>query len=666
MSSADQRLPSSLLQTIVIESVYPELDGGRHPVKREVGDTFDVWADIFAEGHDLLGALLRYRYKGEQPWQESPMALVENDRWRGSFLLERNGRYEYTILAYRDLFETWRRNLGKKLEAGENVASERLEGTRLIETAQAEADEADRAVLRFFRDNLAPTQDQGHAVQLALDERLARIMARHPDRSQASLHARVLEVVVDREAARFAAWYEMFHRSQGEAPRTSATFEDCERRLDEVHRMGFDVMYLPPIHPIGRAGRKGPNNALVAGPGDPGSPWAIGAAEGGHKAVHPELGTLDDFDRFVAACRLRGMEVALDLAYQCSPDHPYVHEHPDWFYRRPDGTIRYAENPPKKYQDIFPINFYCDDWQALWQELKSVVLFWLEHGVRTFRVDNPHTKPFAFWEWLIREVQAEHPDVIFLAEAFTRPKVLKYLAKAGFSQSYTYFTWRNFKHEFIEYLTELTQSEASEYLRGNFFANTPDILPEILQVGGCPAFKLRLVLAATLSPVYGIYNGFELCEGRAVPGTEEYADSEKYDYKVWDWNRPGNIKDYVARINQIRRENAALHDYRNLRFYQSDDDNMLFYGKATPSNDNVVLVAVNLDPFQPHESAVHVPIYDYGIPPEETYEVHELITDAKYLWRGEQQWLRLDPHIEPAALFVLRRWPQKDYAEPCL
>ncbi|HLC41911.1 MAG TPA: alpha-amylase family glycosyl hydrolase, partial [Methylomirabilota bacterium] len=427
-----------------------------------------------------------------------------------------------------------------------------------------------------------------------------------------------------------------------------------------IQAMGFDVIYLPPIHPIGRAHRKGRNNTPAATSDEPGSPWAIGNEHGGHKSVAPDLGTLEDFRRFVQAVRSRSMEVALDLAIQCSPDHPYVREHPEWFYKRPDDTIKYAENPPKKYEDIYPLNFYCPAWRALWDEIKSILLHWIGCGVKIFRVDNPHTKPVYFWEWLIREIQEEHPDVIFLSEAFTRPTMMKILAKVGFTQSYTYFTWRNFKQELIDYLTELTRSEMKEYFRGNLFTNTPDILPEILQQGGPPAFKMRLVLAATLSSTYGIYNGFELCENAAIPGTEEYLNSEKYEHKVWDWDRPGNIKDYITRVNQIRRDHPALALYENLTFYPAEDDNVLFYGKMTPAKNDVILVAVNLDPFAPHESVVHVPLDEIGLGEDETYEMHELITGTRSLWKGATHRIALDPAVEPAAIFEFRRWKHRE------
>ncbi len=493
----------------------------------------------------------------------------------------------------------------------------------------------------------------------------AELMENYPDRSAVTRYDRELEVVVDRPLAQRAAWYEMFPRSQGRVPGRHGTFADCIDRLPDVARMGFDVIYFPPIHPIGRSFRKGPNNSLIAGPDDPGSPWAIGNEHGGHKAVEPALGTLDDFRKLVSTARAAGLEIALDYALQCSPDHPYVREHPEWFHHRPDGTIKYAENPPKKYQDIYPLNFYCRDREALWEELKSIVLYWIEQGVRIFRVDNPHTKPIPFWAWLIREIQTLYPDVVFLAEAFTRPTLMQALAKVGFTQSYTYFTWRNFKDELTAYLAELTRTEMAEYFRGNLFTNTPDILPPILQDGGRPAFRLRLALAATLSSLYGIYSGYELCENAPVPGTEEYLDSEKYEIKVRDWDRPGHIKDYIARINQIRRENPALWEYRNLDFYESDDANVLFYGKRSPAGENVVWVAANLDPFEAHEARLRLPMDAVGLTAEDRLQVHDLVTDQRQLWRGPVHAIRLDPHVEPVAIFRVTPFQRKPFADPC-
>jgi starch synthase (maltosyl-transferring) len=486
-------------------------------------------------------------------------------------------------------------------------------------------------------------------------------MARAQPRPDLTRHDRELEVVVDRPEAAFAAWYELFPRSQGRVPGRHGTFADCIARLPEIRRMGFDVVYLPPIHPIGRSARKGRDNSLAAGPDDPGSPWAIGGPEGGHTAVHPALGTLEDFRRLVKAAQGEGLEIALDFAIQCSPDHPWVREHPEWFHHRPDGSIKYAENPPKKYQDIYPINFGSPAWESLWDALLEVVRFWIDQGVRTFRVDNPHTKPLDFWEWLIREVQDRHPNVIFLSEAFTRPKVMRALAKAGFTQSYTYFTWRNFKEELTQYLEELTRSEMAEYFRGNFFVNTPDILPEVLQRGGPPAFRMRAALAATLSSVWGIYSGFELCEAAALPGTEEYRSSEKYEIRVRDWKAPGNISDYIARLNAIRRENPALHAMAGLRFYSADSPHVLFYGKATAARDNLILVAVNLDPFAAHEAALRMPLADLGVGPDETYELHELLGGDRRLVRGDTHRVTLDPQSAPALIYRVGRWRRREH-----
>jgi starch synthase (maltosyl-transferring) len=465
--------------------------------------------------------------------------------------------------------------------------------------------------------------------------------------------------------ARYAAWYEFFPRSAGTDPARGSTFREAMDRLPAIAEMGFDTVYLPPIHPIGRTFRKGPNNAVESGPDDPGVPYAIGSEEGGHDAIEPGLGTLEDFRVFRERAEEMGMEVALDFAVQASPDHPWAREHPAWFTVRPDGTIQYAENPPKKYQDIYPINFESSDWQGLWDELLRVVRFWVEQGVKVFRVDNPHTKPTIFWEWLIGDIQATNPDVIFLSEAFTRPKVMKALAKAGFTQSYTYFTWRNFKQEITDYFTELTQEEPAEYMRGNLFPNTPDILPVILQQGDRPAFRMRLCLAATLSSVYGIYSGFELCENRAVPGKEEYLDSEKYQYKVWDWDRPGNIIEDVTRINRIRREHPALHEYDNLRFFPTDNDNLLCYGKATPDRSDFILVVVNLDPFEPREGHIELPIGEWGIGWHDPYRIHDLTFDETHLWTTGRIWLRLDPQESPYRIYSIEPWRFVEFAEPC-
>jgi starch synthase (maltosyl-transferring) len=653
------------VRTAWIGNVRPELDGGRFPVKHEVGELLEVTADILREGHEALAAVLRYRTVKDTEWHEARMEPLGNDRWTARFPLAENTRYVYSIEAYPDPYKSWVEDLQKRLAADMEVTSELLEGAELLRRALSRAAGADRKRLEERLAEFEATTLPEARTQILLSAETAELMETYPDRSGATRYDRELEVVVDRPRARFAAWYEMFPRSQGKTPGRHGSFKDCIDRLPDIVAMGFGVIYLPPIHPIGRSFRKGKNNSLPAGPDDPGSPWAIGNEFGGHKAVEPALGTLDDFRAFVRAARQAGLEIALDYALQCSPDHPYVKEHPEWFHARPDGTIKYAENPPKKYQDIYPLNFYCRDREALWEEMKSILLFWIEQGVRIFRVDNPHTKPIPFWAWLIGEIQAVHPDVIFLAEAFTRPKVMQALAKVGFTQSYTYFTWRNFKNELIDYFTELTQTEVAEYFRGNLFTNTPDILPPILQQGGRPAFKMRLALAATLSTLYGIYSGYEFCENAAIPGTEEYLDSEKYEIKVRSTDAPGNIRDYIARMNAIRRENPALHEYRNLRFYDSDDDNILVYGKRSTDGGNAILVAVNLDPFEPHQALARLPLADLRIGPDERFQVHDLITDVRHLWKGSVQTIRLDPREEPAMILRVNRFPHKDYGTPC-
>ncbi len=639
-------------EPVVIENLYPQLDCGRYPIKREVGDSLEIRADIFKDGHDKLAAVVKYRVKGEPEWSEAPMRHFDNDRWIAEFPLTENARYEYTIEAWHDEFASWRDEVAKKVEAGQKVELEIAEGRGIVEAA------AKRSGDPALKTVLMQLDDASYAERLALlrSDDVKNLMARCSDRSSSTVYP-AREVFVDRVPARFGAWYEMFHRSQGTVEGQSATFKECEARLPEIKDMGFDVVYLLPIHPIGKSFRKGPNNTLDAGPEDPGSPYAIGSEEGGHKSVHPDLGTLDDFRRFVAACRSLDMEVALDIAIQCSPDHPYIKEHPDWFKWRPDGTIKYAENPPKKYQDIVNVDFYSGDWRSLWEEWRDVFLFWVENGVKMFRVDNPHTKPFAFWEWCIGEVQKDHPDVILLSEAFTRPKVMKNLAKLGFAQSYSYFTWRHGKVEFTEYLTELAQQEPKEYMRPNFFTNTHDINPWILQSGKRGAFMMRFVLASTLSSVYGIYNGFELCESTPVPGREEYLNSEKYEYKVWDWDRPGNIKTYIKRVNEIRRENPALHELTNLRFHAAPNDNILFYGKKSGegANTNAVFTAVNLDPDNAHDTRVQFPLWEFGISEDEEYVVEELITGRQISARGSWFWIRLDPENNPAEIFKVRR-----------
>jgi starch synthase (maltosyl-transferring) len=642
--------------SVVIEDVQPLIDCGRYPIKRIMGEDLVVEADIFKDGHDVVAAVLKWRVVGKRAWRETPMSFVDNDRWRGVCTLYDEAIHEYTVEAWTDTFRSWQQELAKKFEAGiSDLRSEALEGAAIVKAGAGRARvKTDSARLREFADQIANGANS-EINAIAQSGELEVLMATYPDRADATQYQPAPRVVVSRRAALFSAWYEFFPRSaEGHGDRGS-TFRDCLSRVDDAKAMGFDVLYFPPIHPIGHTNRKGRNNAVTCEPGDPGVPWAIGSEAGGHKAVEPSLGTLEDFDWLQKEVRNRGMEIALDFAINCSPDHPYVKEHPDWFYKRPDGTIKYAENPPKKYEDIYPMNFRCENWRELWAEMKSIVLFWAERGVRIFRVDNPHTKPVAFWEYLIRGVREEFPDTIFLSEAFTRPKMMKALARAGFNQSYTYFTWRNSKQELTEYFTELTQTEMSEYYRPNLWPNTPDILPFALQEGGRPAFMTRVLLAATLSPLYGIYSGYELCENEPLPGREEYLDSEKYQFKQRDWNAPGNIKDWIARINRIRKQNRALQMYTNLRFHQADNDAILFYVKMTPARDNIILVVVNLDPFRKQNSFVHVPIEEFALTESDEYQVQDLLTDARYIWRGRQNYVELDPNIQPAQIFLVRR-----------
>jgi starch synthase (maltosyl-transferring) len=642
--------------SVVIENLQPLLDGGRYPIKRIVGEDLIVEADIFKDGHDVVAAILKWRVLGKRAWRETPMNFLDNDRWRGVCTLYDEAIHEYTVEAWTDTFRSWQGEFAKKFEAGiSDLRSEALEGAALVEAAAKRArDRADRKrLLELSRQISTGANSEIHAI--AQSGELEVLMATYPDRSAATQYDPPPRVVVDRPAALIGAWYEFFPRSaEGRGDRGS-TFRDCLSRVDDAKAMGFDVIYFPPIHPIGHTNRKGRNNSITFVSGDPGVPWAIGSEAGGHKAVEPALGTLEDFDWLQKDVRKRGMEIALDFAINCSPDHPYVKEHPDWFYKRPDGTIKYAENPPKKYEDIYPLNFRCENWRDLWAEMKSVVLFWAERGVRIFRVDNPHTKPVAFWEYLIKGVREKYPDTIFLSEAFTKPKMMKALAKAGFNQSYTYFTWRNSKRELIEYFMELTQTEMSEYFRPNLWSNTPDILPFVLQEGGRSAFMIRVALAATLSPLYGIYSGYELCENEALPGREEYLDSEKYQYKERDWNAPGNIKDWIARLNKIRKENRALQLYTNLRFHDAENDAILFYSKMTPARDNIILVVVNLDPQRKQNSFVYVPIENFGQMESDVYQVQDLLSGATYTWRGRRNYVELDPDIQPAHILLVRR-----------
>jgi len=632
---------------VVIEKVEPEIDGGIFPIKRTIGEEVLVEADIFLEGTDNLDAVLLYRHESEKEWRKTPMNPLINDRFRGGFRVTQLGKYQYTLRAWPAAFESWRSFVKKKIEADQDVSIELPTGVLLVKQcvhrAKGEAAQALKGLLA--RLSLQETL-VSEKVDALIDPEVARLVAEYPDHSQATEYARRLQVVVDPVKARFSAWYEMFPRSYG-------SFSDCEAHLEYVAQMGFDVLYFPPIHPIGQTKRKGKNNALICSAEDPGCPWAIGGKEGGHKDIHPKLGTLEDFRRLVRKARKHGLEIALDVAFQCSPDHPWVTEHPQWFKHRSDGSIRFAENPPKKYEDIYPIEFESEDWQPLWDALKSVFEFWIDQGVRIFRVDNPHTKPFAFWQWTIGDLKAQHPELIFLAEAFTRPKVMYQLAKLGFTQSYTYFAWRNAKWELEQYFTELTQTEVREFFRPNLWPNTPDILTEYFQTGGRPAFIARLILAATLGSNYGIYGAaFELLENTPrEPGSEEYLNSEKYEVKKWDINRSDSLKPVIARVNGIRRDSPALHTNTGLRFHPVDNEQLICYSKSTPDRDNVILVVVNIDRNYTQSGWTYLSLDALGLNHDETYQVYDLLTDRRYTWNGARNYVELNPSVMPAHIF---------------
>ncbi len=640
---------------VVIEQVTPAVDCGAFPVRRYVGDVVEVEAVAYADGHDAIAVVLLHRREDETAWTEVAMEPAVNDRWLAAFPVPEIGRYRYTAVAWVDRFTTWARALAKRVAAGQDVAVDLVVGAELVEAAAARAPEPDASRLRALAATIrAGGETAGEAAGSA---GLAALMHRHAERRFATTFERELVLEVERERARFGAWYELFPRSATTEPGRHGTFADVEDRLPEIAAMGFDVLYLPPIHPIGRRHRKGRNNATEAAPGDPGSPWAIGAAEGGHTAIHPELGTLDDFRHLVAAAADHGLEIALDIAFQCAPDHPWATAHPEWFRHRPDGSIQYAENPPKKYQDIYPFDFETDAWRELWAALKGVVDFWLAEGIRIFRVDNPHTKPFAFWEWLIREVKAEHPDAIFLAEAFTRPNVLYRLAKIGFAQSYNYFPWRNTKEELEAFFTEVTRPPVSDFFWPNLWPNTPDILPEYLQHSGRPGFEARFVLAATLGPSYGIFGpAFEECDATPLgPGREEYLDSHKYEIKPWNPDRAGTLAGLIGRVNAIRREHAAFHTNAGLRFFPVDNDQLIAYGKSSADGESQVLVVVNLDPHHRQSGFVELPLEELRLDAHQPYQVHDLLTDARYLWHGPRNYVELTPGVAQANIFTIRR-----------
>ena len=661
--SRGNQVPSSALTSegrlrVAIEHVEPEVDGGRYPIKRELGDTIVVQADLFADGHDVIRGLLRSRHEHQDVWLETPLSFSGNDRWQASFEVRELGHYRYSIIGWVDHFATWQRDMRKRLIAQQDVTVDILIGTQLIEKAYGHASDTSRRRLKDIQAAVSRCDPRSQTqLDLLLGQDVAEVMADCVDHRLRSSYDRELLVVVDRPKARFSAWYEMFPRSTTDEGQPHGTFKDCESRLSYIAEMGFDVLYLPPIHPIGETHRKGPNNNPRGDSASVGSPWAIGARSGGHKAIHSQLGSLEDFKQLLAVAREKGIEIALDLAFQCSPDHPYVKQHPEWFITRPDGTIQFAENPPKQYQDIFPLNFESDAFPELWKELRGVVQYWIDHGIRIFRVDNPHTKPFLFWKWLIGDVKAAYPETIFLAEAFTRPKVMYHLAKVGFTQSYTYFAWRNSKPELTDYFTELTKSPVREFFRPNLWTNTPDILTEHLQHGGRPVFMVRLALAATLGSNYGIYGpAFELYENRPQkPGSEEYLDSEKYEVRRWDITRPDSLKEFIGLINRIRRENPALQSDGRLQFHPIDNDYLLAYSKQSPDGSNVILVVVNLSPHHVHSGWLELDLSALGIHVNRPFQVHDLLTHAYYVWQGSRNYVQLDPHSVPVQIFAVRR-----------
>ena len=642
---------------IIIENVTPSVDDGLFPVKRVVGEQVVVRADVFADGHDEVTAFLLYRACDATEWRRIPMKALGNDAWVASFAVEDEKDHLYTVRGYVNEFSSWCHDLKKKADAGRDLAVDFKIGSAILSETASRCKRAESEKLKAWAAELVKTKDRKAALALAMSDELAAVMLENLDPKKSLTREPELKVTVERRRALFSGWYEVFPRSWGAKPGRHGTFKDAERVIPEISRMGFNVLYLPPIHPIGVTFRKGKNNAVTCTADDPGSHWAIGSAEGGHKAVNPALGTLKDFRSFVDKAKEHKLEVALDIAFQCSPDHPYLKSHPDWFTWRPDGTVQYAENPPKKYEDIVPFNFDTADREGLWEELKSIFVFWIEQGVKIFRVDNPHTKPFAFWDWLIAGIRKDHPDVIMLAEAFTRPKVMYRLAKGGFSQSYTYFTWRNTKQEFEEYLTELTQTTVAEFFRPNFWPNTPDILPEHLQVGGRPAFAIRAVMAATLSSNYGIYGpAFELCVNTPLaPGKEEYLDSEKYEIKKWGWDAPGNLKDLLTGLNAIRAANPALQMTRNIRFLKIDNNQLLAYYKATGDLSNIIIVVVNLDPARKQSGWLELPLEKLGIDREKPCMAHDLLRDQKYIWQGGRSYIELDPAQFPAHIIRVHR-----------
>jgi starch synthase (maltosyl-transferring) len=639
-------------QRVIISNISPAVENGKYIAKAVINEDFIISADIFGDGHDELNASVLIKHKKDRGWRELPMELVSNDHWELPFKPTQEGIYMFYIKGWVDHFTTWKKGLEKKFAAGQSIETELQIGIGLIEQAAEHAAKKDREFLLQWVKKLSIPENITAAVSLVMDEELARVLFANRDSALVSISSQSYEIEVERSKAGFSTWYELFPRSASPEPGKHGTFDDVKTLLPRIAAMGFDVLYLPPIHPIGISKRKGKNNSLEAAEDDPGSPWAIGSKDGGHQSIHPQLGTLKDFQALLKEAAKYEIEIALDIAFQCSPDHPFVKKHPQWFKWRPDGTVQYAENPPKKYEDILPFDFESEDWEELWYALKEIIEYWIGKGITIFRIDNPHTKALAFWEWAIDDIRKKNPHIIFLAEAFTRPRIMEQLAKAGFNQSYTYFTWRNTKAELEEYLTELTKTGQRYYFRPNFWPNTPDILPPGLTHGGDNAHIMRLILAATLSSNYGIYGPvYEFGLTEPMPGKEEYIHNEKYEIRHWNWDQYTRIKEIITRVNRIRKQNPALHTTWNIEFAKTDNDQIICYCKAAPEENNILIIAVNLDPFNTHSATVQLPLKKLGITEDSEFILKDLLSGDKYTWKGEWNYVQLNPHEMPAHIF---------------
>ncbi|MES2704888.1 MAG: alpha-1,4-glucan--maltose-1-phosphate maltosyltransferase [Bacteroidota bacterium] len=643
------------MKRVIINGISPVVDNGLYPAKTIVDQRIEVSVNLFADGHDELGGSMLIKHTSEKTWKEHSLEAAGNDCWKASFIPTQLGIYQYRVQGWIDHFATWQKGITKKYKAGLDVKVELEIGWQLAEGVAARTKGKDKTAITKWVNELKGATDDSEAMSIATDTAIASLLCRCRDKNAVTLHPDTFSILVDPKRAEFSTWYELFPRSAATTADTHGTFKDVKALVPGIANMGFDVIYLPPIHPIGEKNRKGKNNSLTTQPGDPGSPWAIGSKDGGHKSIHPELGSLKDFKALVDECKKHNIEIALDIAFQCAPDHPYVALHPQWFKWRPDGTVQYAENPPKKYEDILPFNFETEDWEALWNELKSVIEYWIDKGVNIFRVDNPHTKALAFWEWMIAEVKRDNPQVLFLAEAFTRPRIMEHLAKSGFSQSYTYFTWRNTKEELEQYMTELTKTNSRHFFRPNFWPNTPDILPPEITAGGETAHIMRLILAATLSSNYGLYGPvYEYGLTEPMPGKEEYIHNEKYEIKQWDWDRYSKIKEVMIRVNRIRKDNPALHSTWNIELAQTTNENIICYAKASEDRSNILIIVVNLDPHGTHAGTVKVPLYKFGFE-HGSYRVTDLLSGDKYNWSSEWNFVSLNPHDLPAHILRIEQ-----------